>query len=202
MIKPFTIVLLAWTLVFGPFIAPTRAQWAGVLGASRASGGGTPTLLYDSYNVSGQGTWDSSVGIPGQENFTVSTATSVTKISAYLDSSYTHGELVSCSIYSGTTGSDIVPASPLGTAIPVSVGTGTKVSTDFNFVVPVSLSPGTVYHIGWVSSAYTFGNFQLYYTNPTLIPGQLCLWNITGSNQYPTTFPGYDIQMQLWGTTP
>jgi hypothetical protein len=170
-------------------------------------GGGTPVLLYDSI-VGGGGQWPFGNASPhdysGQELFTDSVSRTITKIvgTITLGGSPT-GRTVYCGIYEDVGAnhdlgslvqeSDPVAQDPLWDgSVPTNV--------DFNFSTPAPLAPSTLYHIAWYSDSNAFGGgLNLQFVFSDLIPGQLSHWDGSGINQYPGTFPGADVQMQIWG---
>jgi hypothetical protein len=177
------------------------------LGGMIANATASSSLLYDSY-VAGTDTWAFGNGgtngvlgtQAGQRVFTPSVNTTITKISAYISSTGTvSSRNLYCSIYN-------VSGTDLGTLVQTSTvvtgsNYGSKTSVDFVFA-GASVSSGTDYHIVFHSvQDADLGGFNAYHTNPSLIPGQLDLFNGSGASQNPSTFPTYDLQLQIWGTT-
>ncbi|MCX6953833.1 MAG: hypothetical protein NTV51_16920, partial [Verrucomicrobia bacterium] len=80
----------------------------------------------------------------------------------------------------------------------------TQTLVDFPFSTPVSLSAATGYHLTISPTGPSDGSSfaATWYTTPTVVLGQLTYFTLAGVNSYPTTFGNYDIQFQIWGTTP
>lgn len=169
----------------------------------------SPTLLFTSINTTGEGTWNfgggGSAGVVGskaaQQSFTNATTRNVTAIKFLLDSLGTvTGRTLFCQIYNAS-------GTALGSSVATSNGvTGaawTKQLIEFTFTGGATLTGGNTYHVLIYSAQDAFGgSFNTYYTNPSVISGQLSLFDTSGTNSYPSTFPGYDLQVEIWGTTP
>lgn len=178
-----------------------------VLSGGDGGGGGSPVLLYDSI-VGGGGQWpfgnSSPADYSGQELFTDSVSRTINKIVGTITlGGSPSGRTVYCAIYADS-GANHDLGSVVQVSDPVSQDPGwngsTPVNVDFNFSSPTPLAPSTLYHIVWYSDTNAFGgglNVQFVFSD--LIPGQLSHWDSGGINQYPGTFPGADVQMQIWG---
>lgn len=206
--KAIVAVLLSLALLSQPL----SAQWIAVLSGSVATGGASK--LYDSYGTS-SGDWDFSSGgssgavssYGGQEVFQFSATTTVTKIFAKLKFSGSPvGRTVFCAIYTETNGNhDIATGSPVAVSSGVAQGSWSAyTSVEFDFSGASGFTSGTNYNVVFYSAQNASGGgFNLSYVHPSsTITGRLSLWNTSGVDQYPGTFNGYQIEIQIWGTTP
>lgn len=191
-------------LVSGLAIASAKT----INGLDNTSGGGSPTLLYDGINSTGEGQWDfqdqNSHYYSGNYNFTVSANCTVTEIKFKL--SKINGSITGLTYFAAVYN---MSGNNLGTVVGTSDGvTGSdswaKTTVSFTFSTPASLTTSGTYAV-LVYTSGTIGTTNYaatWYTTPTVIPGQMTYFSNTGVNQFVGTFGNYDIQFQIWGTTP
>lgn len=172
------------------------------------AGGGTPYLLFDSINTTGEGGWDFGKAdasfYAGHGSFSDPSAHAITKVVFKLSKA---GASIAGKTFVVKIWADGAPnlGSLLGTSDTVSGSDSwAKTLVDFPFPAPVPLAATTSYHLTLSPTGPSDGgSFAVaWYTTPTVIPGQLTYFTLAGVNPYATTFGNHDLQFQLWGTTP
>lgn len=184
---------------------------ATLLGATRrrlSAGGPEVALLFDSISSVGQGGWNfgnaESTYYAGHEFFSDLSAHTVHKMVFKLSKA---GSSIAGKTFAAKIWADASPhlGALIGTSDPVTGSDGWDLANvAFPFSTPVALVAGASYHltIGPTGASDSGSFVNAWYTQPSLIPGQLTYFGPTGVNHYPTAFGGYDLQLQLWGTTP
>lgn len=181
-----------------------------LLGATRrrSSGGAESALLFDSIHSTSEGAWSfgnaTSTYYAGHEFFSDSSAHTVHKIVFKLSKfGFSIADKTFVAKIWADAGSNL--GALLGTSDPVAGDNSWNLTNvDFPFSTPVALAAATACHITISPSGAADGGNSAYawYTQPSSIPGQLTYFDLAGTNYYPTTFGNYDVQLQLWGTTP
>lgn len=171
-----------------------------------APGGGTPTLLFD--GITGQANnWsfgDATAGYyAGLAYFTTGSAITVTKIVVpLLPLGNPTGKTFVARIWTDSSndlGTEIGTSDSIAGAVIAAYIAVTD--TDFVFSTPVALSASTNYHITIDTGAVDVANAgYAQFTTPSVIPGQLSRFSSSGVNQFPATFPTFDLQLAIWGT--
>lgn len=171
-----------------------------------------PSLLYDSFNATGEGAWtfdgsDTAEYYGGQRSMVIASTTTINRIDVKLTgrfwTTYSTYKIYLCTI-DGSHNIDI--GSPIGASDPVS-GSAAWNSTvvQFNFSTPAVISPQTIgFAIGPASRLPSFAGSgtttDILYTTGASLTGQMVFFSNTGVVKYDTTFPAYDLQMQIYGS--
>lgn len=171
-----------------------------------------PSLLYDSFNVSGQGGWtfdtpDTTEYYGGQRSMVIASTTTINRIDVKLTgrfwTDYSTYKIYLCTI-DGSNNIDI--GSPIGSSDPVSGSSAWNATVvQFNFSTPAIISPQTIgFAIGPHSRLPSYaGNgtsTDILYTTGASLTGQMVFFSNTGVVKYDNTFPSHDLQMQIYGS--